>query len=80
MFACDDPIAGPHGDALKVRISAPAADNRANAALNRLLSDTLGVSLAAVAIRRGRTVRRKIVEIAPIDEPAAQRILASAGG
>jgi len=56
-------IAGLHGDALKIRIAAPAADNQANAALIEFLSETLDVPKFSIAIRRGATGRRKIVEI-----------------
>jgi uncharacterized protein len=56
-------IVGPHGDALKVRIAAPAVDNKANAALIELLSETLGVSRSNISISRGATGRRKIVEV-----------------
>jgi uncharacterized protein (TIGR00251 family) len=57
-------IAGRYGDALKVRIAAPAVANQANAALVEFLSDLLGLPKSAIAIRRGATERRKIVEIA----------------
>ena len=56
-------IAGLHGDALKVRIAAPAVDNKANAELIEFLGKTLEVSRSAIAIRRGATSRRKVVEI-----------------
>jgi uncharacterized protein len=56
-------IVGLHGDALKVRIAAPAADNRANAALIEFLSETLGAQRSAITIRHGATSRRKVVEI-----------------
>jgi uncharacterized protein (TIGR00251 family) len=56
-------IAGPHGDALKIRIAAPAVDNRANAALVEFLSEELGVPRSSITIRRGATSRRKIVEV-----------------
>jgi len=56
-------IVALHGDALKVRIAAPAADNRANAALIVFLSETLGVQRSAMTIRHGATGRRKVVEI-----------------
>jgi uncharacterized protein len=56
-------IAGLHGDALKVRVAAPAVDNRANTALIEFLSETLGVPRSAIAIRRGSTGRRKVVEV-----------------
>ena len=56
-------IAGAHGDALKIRIAAPAVDNKANAALIDFLSETLHIPKSAIAIRRGATGRRKVVEI-----------------
>jgi len=56
-------IAGLHGDALKVRIAAPATDNKANAALIGFLSETLGIPKSAIAIRHGATGRRKVIEI-----------------
>lgn len=56
-------IAGFHGDALKIRIAAPAVDNKANAALAGFLSEALGVPKSAIAIRHGATGRRKVVEI-----------------
>jgi uncharacterized protein len=57
-------IVGLHGEALKVRIAAPAVDNKANAALIEFLSETLGVSKSAISIRHGAMGRRKVVEIA----------------
>jgi len=56
-------IAGPHGDALKIRIAAPAMDNKANAALVEFLGELLAVPKSAIAIRHGATGRRKVVEI-----------------
>ena len=53
-----------HGDALKLRIAAPAMDNKANAALVEFLSETLEVPRSAITIRHGATGRRKVVEIA----------------
>jgi hypothetical protein len=57
-------IAGTHGNALKIRIAAPAVDNKANAALIDFLSETLDIPKSAIAIRRGATGRRKVIEIA----------------
>jgi len=56
-------IAGTHGDALKIRIAAPAVDNKANAALIEFLSEALDVPKSAIVIRHGATGRRKVVEI-----------------
>ena len=54
---------GLHGAALKVKIAAPAVDNKANAALIEFLSEVLGVPKFAITIRRGVTSRRKLVDI-----------------
>ncbi|MGH8660453.1 MAG: DUF167 domain-containing protein [Burkholderiales bacterium] len=56
-------IAGLHGGALKVKIAAPAVDNKANAALIDFLGETLDVPRFAIIIRHGATGRRKVVEI-----------------
>ena len=65
-------IAGLHGGALKLRIAAPPADNKANAELIGFLSETLGIPKSAVAIRHGAIGRRKVVEIAGGPELLAQ--------
>jgi uncharacterized protein len=56
-------IVGLHGGALKVRIAAPASENRANAELVAFLARTLAVARAAISIRHGITGRRKIVDV-----------------
>jgi len=56
-------IAGTHGGALKVKVAAPATDNRANVELVEFLSETLAIQKSAIAIRHGATSRRKLVEI-----------------
>ena len=63
---------GLHGGALKVKIAAPAVDNKANAGLIDFLSKTLEVSRSAIAIRQGATARRKVVDIAGGPELLAQ--------
>jgi uncharacterized protein (TIGR00251 family) len=54
---------GPHGDALKIQVAAPAADNKANAELIDFLHRWFKVPKAQIAIKRGAHGRRKIVEI-----------------
>jgi uncharacterized protein (TIGR00251 family) len=56
-------IVGLHGGALKIKVAAPAVDNKANAALTEFLSETLGIPKSAVAISHGAAGRRKVVEI-----------------
>ncbi|MEQ1772477.1 MAG: DUF167 domain-containing protein [Burkholderiales bacterium] len=60
-------VTGLHGDALKIRISAPAVDNKANAALVTYLSKLLGVAISKIHIRSGLRSRRKRLEI--VDAP-----------
>lgn len=65
-------VVGLHGDALKVKVTAQAADNKANAAVIALLSEALGVRGSAITIRQGATARRKVVEITAGPELAAK--------
>ena len=64
-------VIGAHGDALKVRIAGPAVDNHANTLLVRFLAAQFGLPAARVAIRRGATSRRKLIEIAAPGAAAA---------
>ena len=70
--AAKSEIVGRHGDALKVRVAAPAVDNKANAALLAFLSDALGIPRSAVALRHGAGGRRKLVEVTGGPELAAR--------
>jgi uncharacterized protein (TIGR00251 family) len=56
-------VVGPHGDALRVRVSGPAVDGKANAELVRFLAEHLGVPRSAVAIIRGHSSRTKVVRV-----------------
>jgi uncharacterized protein len=68
-------LAGRHGDALKVRISAPPVDGAANDALVRFLADRLGVPRSSVRLEAGATGRTKILAVAGIGVEAATRRL-----
>jgi uncharacterized protein len=70
-------LAGRHGDALKIRIAAPAVDNKANAALITFLSALLGIAAHRIHIRSGRHSRRKRVEIAGASSAVAARLRAA---
>ncbi len=56
-------IAGVHGDALRVRIAAPAVEGKANAELVRFLAEQFGVARSRVTLLRGDSGRRKVVRI-----------------
>lgn len=56
-------VVGLHGDAVKVRLSAPPVDGAANEALVRFLAEQLGVTRSAVRLLSGQTSRLKVVVI-----------------
>ena len=71
-------IAGWLGDALRVRVSAPAERGRANAAVEALLIEVLGLSKGGARIVSGSTSPRKVVEIIGLTEAEVRRRLSSA--
>ena len=65
-------VVGTHGDALKVRITAPPVDGAANDKLVIFLADVFAVSRGSVMIVSGGTSRSKIIEVAGITERAVR--------
>lgn len=65
---------------LKARVRAPPKDGKANAALEALLAQALGVAKSKARVARGASARMKVVEIegAGADEIAALFIQAEA--
>ena len=61
--ASKDEIAGVMGGALKIRLRAPALEDRANEALCEFLAELLKTSKAAVRILSGHHTRSKRVEV-----------------
>ena len=61
--ASKDEIAGTMDGALKIRLRAPAVENRANEALVEFLADLLKTAKSAVRIQSGAQSRLKRVEI-----------------
>ena len=69
-------VAGRHGDAIKVRLTAPPVDGRANEALLGFLAECLGLPVHAVTLVRGASSRAKTVDIEGMDaETVAHRLL-----
>jgi uncharacterized protein len=58
-----DQVAGWLGDALKVKVHAPALDGRANEALLEFLAAELGLPRRAVTLVRGDKSRHKVVRL-----------------
>ena len=76
--ASRDAIEGEHGDALKIRLTAPPVDDRANQALVQLLAERLNVPRAAVRIVAGEKSRRKRVIVAGVKREQALALAAAA--
>lgn len=56
-------VAGWLGDALKVKVHAPAQEGRANEELCEFLAETLGLPKRAVSLVQGDKSRQKIIQI-----------------
>lgn len=56
-------VIGWLGDALKVKIHAPALEGKANQELCEFLASTLGLHKRAVRLLQGETSRKKVIEI-----------------
>ena len=54
---------GPQGEVLKVRITAPPADGKANKAVCKLIASCLGIPKTAVEVASGASSRYKRIAI-----------------
>jgi hypothetical protein len=74
--ASRDEIVGEYQDGLKIRLTAPPLDDRANEALRKLLATRLKVPLTAVRIAAGERSRTKRVEIRGVTSAMIRGLLA----
>jgi uncharacterized protein (TIGR00251 family) len=72
--ASKNEIAGAHGGALRIRVTAPPVDGLANDALIEFLSRELDVPRRNVCIVSGLTSRTKVVEISEVELETIQRL------
>jgi uncharacterized protein len=74
-------VVGLHGGALKVKVTAPPLDDRANGAVAALLAEVLGVPVRDVSLVGGRTARNKRFVVASLSSEgvasALERVLSS---
>lgn len=73
--ASRDEIVGEHDGGLRIRLTAPPVDDRANEALRKLLATRLNVPLAAVRIASGERSRTKRVEISGVTAAMVRALL-----
>ncbi len=74
--ASKDEVAGEMGGALKIRLQAPAVENRANEALVEFLAHLLKTPKSAVRILSGERSRTKRVEIRGVTKQQVLELLA----
>lgn len=68
-------IAGPLGEALKVKVTAPPVDSAANEALVKFLAERLDCPRNAVQLVRGQTSRHKVLRLLGLTaEDVAKRL------
>lgn len=58
-----DCVIDAENDVLRVRVTAPPADGRANAAVCRVVADAIGVPKSHVQVVRGHASKTKVVSI-----------------
>jgi len=74
--ASRDEIVGWRGETLRLRVSAPPLDGRANDAVAHLIARAAGVGRSAVSIVGGERSRDKLVRVAGLTGAALRERLA----
>ncbi len=71
-----DKVLGPHGDALKIALTSPPIEGKANAHLVKFLSKLLRVPKSAITFATGELSRNKVVDVDGVTVPeATQKLL-----
>ncbi len=72
-------VTGELGEALKVALTAPPAEGRANEALVEFLAELLQVPRASVTIAAGQSSRNKVVRVRGLGAAQVEERLRAAG-
>lgn len=70
-----DQLLGMEDGVLRVRVSAPPVDGKANKALCRLIAKRVGVAPSRVSVVRGEKSRDKLVRVEGVDKAAVEGAL-----
>lgn len=68
-----DELAGVHGEALKVRLTAPPVEGAANEACIAYLARCLGLPRRRLSIVSGQSSREKLIRVEGVDEACLRR-------
>ena len=66
-------------DVLRLRVTAPPEDGKANAAVVRLLAQTLGISRSQLEVVRGHSSRHKVIRVSSLNALEVRQRLDPAG-
>ena len=58
-----DRVVGEYGDAVKIKLRAPAVEGKANAALLRFLAEQMKLPRHSIVLQRGHKSRDKLIRI-----------------
>jgi len=72
-------IAGLRGDAVKLAITAPPVDGKANQAVVEFLAELMDVSKSSVVIVSGETGRNKLIAVRGVSAERVRKALGVAG-
>jgi uncharacterized protein (TIGR00251 family) len=70
-------VAGQYGSALKIRLTAPPVEGKANAALLDFVAKRLKRPKSAVCLKSGQTSRQKVVWVEDVEETALLQMATS---
>jgi uncharacterized protein len=74
-----DKVVGEHGDAIKIKLRAPAVEGKANAALRRFLAEKLSMPQRTIVLECGKRSRDKVLRIDGLSEKDIRRGLLGTG-
>jgi uncharacterized protein len=69
-------VVGEVGEALKLALTAPPLEGRANEACVKFLAEVLNVARSSVTIAAGKTSRNKVIRVAGVTAEQARKRLA----
>jgi len=76
--AARDRVLGVHGEALKIAVTAPPVEGKANRHLLKFLAGRLGVAPGALTLVSGEHAREKVIEAVGVRAADAEAILGKA--